>query len=505
MQDFIEEIYSESMVAENLICARESLNAGYYVRFLKFWAKASDGIEKIIVSLGEAGSVESAGKLLKIWKDVREAGDDIRLVGSLIGSELLPAIDEYLAGKPGIDVTEGKWTLKSSKRGFLTLKDETDGRLIHDAFDPMSEARELAKEIFDPDKDEYHILGMGLGYLPYALYEMSEGTSHIYVYEEDPDIALYASEYGVADFVDRDILAVVTGTAEEVTERFVKSVSASENRICYVQDWKHYAGCKYSDLIENISINDRTVRNLDTIWRINTRCNKKIESSPARYILSELKCDECVVVAAGPSLDDNMDFLKEFSEREECGYIIAVNTALRRLCKEGVLVDFVAAIDPLMSLADHLDGIEDYTKGTPLITNIKASSAFWKKYKGPIYTFKSADEDGESGDVWNVGGTVASLALEVAFRTGAETIRLIGVDLAYPDGKNHAGGVSFKATENRYGMNEVKSNNGGYVPSSREFIYYRKCIEDQIANHPGVKVINMSKNGAYIEGTVIEK
>lgn len=504
MQDFIEEIIRDSMIAEDLISAREALNKGYYWKFMSSWGKASAEIERLILSLGESGMSDQAQRILTAWKNVREAGEDIRLAGSAIESELLPAIDEYLYAGAVIEVTEGRWTLKSSSRGFLTLKDEKSGTFIHDPYDPMNEARELAKEIFDPDKDEYHILGMGLGYLPYALYEMSEGTSHIYVYEEDPDIALYASEYGVADFVDRDILTVVTGTAEEVTEHFVKSVSASENRICYVQDWKHYAGCKYSDLIENISINDRTVRNLDTIWRINTRCNKKIESSPARYILSELKCDECVVVAAGPSLDDNMDFLKEFSEREECGYIIAVNTALRRLCKEGILVDFVAAIDPLMSLADHLDGIEDYTKGTPLITNIKASSAFWKKYKGPIYTFKSADEDGESGDVWNVGGTVASLALEVAFRTGAETIRLIGVDLAYPDGKNHAGGVSFKATENRYGMNEVKSNNGGYVPSSREFIYYRKCIEDQIAHHPGVKVINMSKNGAYIEGTVIE-
>ena len=508
MQDFIESIYRDSLSLDYLYEAVESISRGSYENFLINWAMASERIETIIVNLGNDGKIDEARIVLEAWKTVRESGDDIRLSCAMIKEKLIPILENYIKELSDIDVTEGKWRLKSSSHGFLTLRDEEQSAYIHDPYDPMREATILAKALFNPEKGIYHILGSGLGYLPYCLYALSEKTATIYVYEDDKCISVYAREFGVLDWIECENLVIVNGTSEEIIDSFIRNIENDKSSVWYIQDWKHYTTEKNAAIIADLALNSRTERECERVWKINCLNNRKIDSKPVSDLIKRMRCDNCLVLGAGPSLDDNFEYVKQFHEKNKNGLIISVNTALRKLEVHGIKPDIVVALDPAPSLLTHLTGIESFTEGIPLVSNIKASNAYWTRYRGPIYRFRTRFvngnkfyDDEDAGEPWNVGGTVSSLALEAAFRIGAKEIRLIGIDLAYPGGKNHANETTFDNRDRKDDTLMVRANDGSEVPSNQEFVFYRRIIEEQIRSHRGIRVINMSKYGAFIEGT----
>ena len=108
-----------------------------------------------------------------------------------------------------------------------------------------------------------------------------------------------------------------------------------------------------------------------------------------------------------------------------------------------------------------------------------------------------ADTDEE---IWQFSGSVAGLALEAAIRLGAKRIYLVGQDLAYPDGKTYAEGMPYQADAGSRGTMLVPAVDGGMVPTSEAFHWFRQGLEAQIAKYDQVEYINMSKHGALIKG-----
>ena len=226
--------------------------------------------------------------------------------------------------------------------------------------------------------------------------------------------------------------------------------------------------------------------------------------------VSELKvyshADEAIIVSAGPSLNDNIDFIRESVGKRT---IIAINAVLKRLYKENIKPDIIVMIDPLKTMRDHLSGAESITEGVPLITTLNSNYDFVEAYMGPIYIIPNGEDEKqepcERGIPWeNVGGTVASLGLEAAYYLGAQKIYLVGSDLAYTNGNNYASGVAHGEKEAIVDKNVVDAVGGGKVSTNELYNMYRGIIENQIAMHPEVKVYNRAFGGARIEGTIEE-
>lgn len=102
--------------------------------------------------------------------------------------------------------------------------------------------------------------------------------------------------------------------------------------------------------------------------------------------------------------------------------------------------------------------------------------------------------------MYETGGSVTTLALDIVLRQGAKTVYLAGVDLAYPAGVSHASGTMDRHTRDISGMDPVEAVGGGIVYADRLFIAYRKWIEAKIKAHPEVAFYNLSDCGAKIEG-----
>ena len=87
--------------------------------------------------------------------------------------------------------------------------------------------------------------------------------------------------------------------------------------------------------------------------------------------------------------------------------------------------------------------------------------------------------------------------MEAALRLGAGKIYLIGLDLAYP------GGAAHELSQVKRNRITVKDVNGKDVETVPTFITFKKIIEKKIADNSNIIFYNLSKQGAFINGTCI--
>lgn len=214
-----------------------------------------------------------------------------------------------------------------------------------------------------------------------------------------------------------------------------------------------------------------------------------------------------IVVAAGPSLDKNVQELKRAKNR---GCIIAVDTALKTLLKAGIMPDLAVLIDPAKEPA--LFNREELLT-MPLCVAIYANSEIVQRHSGKKF-FATRDIEfmeelatqyKKDLYVMQTGGSVANNAFSVARIMGFKTIILVGQDLAYPGGKVHSAAAYENEAEIEMSSKyfEVEDIYGGKVYTEANMDAYRRWFEEQISFNPDCHVIDATEGGAMIRGTEI--
>ena len=494
-------MYKDALIGEYLQDVVEKSAISDVDAAIDIWKKASKLIEDIIPRVA-AADMECGRALLDAWKFAREERDDIRVLSYRIETSLLP---EFMASMNVLygpfDIQDKKYAFEKSYSGFLTVKDLSYGYL-HSLVDPMREAYILAKDLYDPKIDEFHILGCGLGYLAYKIWEVSFGSACIHIYEDDPAMLQYALQAGVLSWIDEDKLVIEDASdTEKMLKAFCFGYKDGRGDH-YISEWKTgtYKNLTSGKLIEEMDFNERTLRSKSGLLEINIRENKKLSLKSVEDLsrIANFSGKEFVVVSAGPSLDDSIDFLRESVGKR---VIVAINASLKRLAAENIRPDLCVVLDPKPELVSHVKGIEEFSENIPLIMTENSSFRFASAFRGEKYVISDYDRASD-GFEWFFGGTVASLGLDLAYYLKASKIYLIGSDLAFSEGKNYAGGLSHDEKE---GMNNnilVESTDGGQVATTHLYNKYRTIIEGQIERHPGVPVENLARHGAKIKGTL---
>ncbi len=507
LEDFLVDIYEKAMTLELIKEASYYSSIRHTYNRRDLWNEAASHIEKILFDLRES-DIKKASELLDGAQKAQANFSDWHTFSAAIDTEVVPKVTEYLKKFTGIEVDDGKWTLESSLTGFITIKHNNLGYL-HSPSDPMWESFLYAKSIFDLKADNYFILGGGLGYLAYQLWRMSEGEADIYIFEVDKELSEYAELYGVLSFIPENKIHIITGDdTENILEQYQKNIPGEKTvRTIYHWDYANYQG-KYADYFRVQISNEVTERACGGRWRKNYSSNIRLDHKFLTDLNKESFKDEWVVVGAGPSLNDNVDFIRESVGKRT---ICAINASLKWFSCNDILPDVCTVCDPLDSLIPHIEGIEDFTKNIPLVSDCVANHSFVEMYKGPRYyifsaiTATTAGKEKVVGDIWKIGGTVTSMAIELAYRMGAKKIHLIGADLAYPDAVTYADGVGHEVGKWNVDEEKVVSVDDKIIPTSIKFYEYKRLIEDQISNYQGVEVINRSLHGAYLKGTFCGK
>ena len=506
LESFLADIYEKALALDSVKKVSFYSNIRDPYKCVAYWNEASVGLNKILDDLKDA----DPGKKEDLYKSVLLAinnAKDLPRFSGIIDVDIIPKLMDYLNNFTGIDVTENEWTLESSSTAFLTLK-RTDGAYIHSISDPMWESFIYAYDIYKPEIRRYNIFGCGLGYLAYQLWKISDKEADIYIYETDEKICEYADMFGVLSLIDSENVHVICDEdKDKVIESFFEAADDNDSfSVIYYLD-NNYDGI-YSDQLLLCRSVFQTERVFDQKWKNNYSRNSSFDhSSISDFDLSKLH-DEWVVVAAGPSLNDNEDFIRQsIGKRTIC----AINASLKWFSKNSIKPDLCTACDPSDSLLPHIDGVEEFSSDIPLVTDCITNYKYVKQYRGPRYyvysdsSYKLSDESVDKNAVWTFGGTVTSMALEAAYKLGAKRIYLIGADLGYPDGITYAKGVGHDVGKWEKNEKSVVSVDDRMIPTSLQFYEYKYQIEEQIKNHPDVEVINRSLHGAYLKGSYCDK
>lgn len=215
-----------------------------------------------------------------------------------------------------------------------------------------------------------------------------------------------------------------------------------------------------------------------------------------------------IVIAAGPSLNKNIKQLKKAKNR---AFLIAVDTAIKPLLKEGIVPDMYATLDGKKPL--ELVMVEE-SRTIPLLATENASKELLEYHQGKKFFFEQnlayVDQmykiNNKVFEALPYGGSVATLAFSLVCHLGFQCIVMVGQDLAYTGNKSHADGTFHEKMKeedtSKYIM--IPGNYENQVPTLANLNEYRKWFEEFIKDWKAkyqVRFINATEGGAKIEGT----
>lgn len=214
-----------------------------------------------------------------------------------------------------------------------------------------------------------------------------------------------------------------------------------------------------------------------------------------------------IVVAAGPSLDKNIEELCPYQDQV---FIICVDSAIRTVLKYGIVPDLLVCVDPIKNPDLFAN---EYGKNIPLITHLCCNYKITKicggrkfySSDGEEYIKRIYSKYGKQAGMLPTGGTVANNAFSLLRLIGFETIILIGQDLAYPGKQLHTAEANAEyeldEEDNKYFY--VEGIDGKPVLSETNMTLYKKWYEEQVEKFPNIKIIDATEGGALIKGTEI--
>ncbi|QUL54553.1 motility associated factor glycosyltransferase family protein [Paenibacillus tritici] len=241
-----------------------------------------------------------------------------------------------------------------------------------------------------------------------------------------------------------------------------------------------------------------------------------VNSKDVSCLKNLFKNKPAIVVAAGPSLNKNIDELKKMKSK---AVIIAVDTIAKRLCEEGIIPDFICSIERDKETYSYFYENKIYPSETSIVAPLLLYPEIFNEFAGDII-IPMRENVGEY--IWlqqilglvgdnsiSLGLSCAHVAFGFAEHIGASPIILVGQDLAFGDSEeeSHAGGTIY---DNKDFTNEVFSAinktytegyYGGSVPTTDIWINFRKWFEIEIFNENMI-VVNATEGGAKIESTI---
>lgn len=212
----------------------------------------------------------------------------------------------------------------------------------------------------------------------------------------------------------------------------------------------------------------------------------------------------CIVVAAGPSLEKNVEVLRQAKGK---AFIICVDTAVTFLLERGIVPDMTCTVDPQKGLSYFT---RPESSKIPIAVSTDSDyrilEAMQEDVK-PFYFSTTNDycqrlyqEKGWTVEYFDGGGSVGTVCFSIGIRLGFKTIILIGQDLAFTDKKSHAGTGAFGEQDMIYGMLMVDGYYGDKVLTRMDFKHYIDWYNMMIPQLDGIEVINATEGGARLNG-----
>lgn len=430
--------------------------------------------------------------------------------------KLLELIDVYNEYKTDV-IDYSEYVLQSALNGELTLFMGSTGIHIHSTVNPSAEAVTLAKEYYRLDYNSYIVWGIGLGYHVKEL--LNVYAPQVTVIEPDIDMIMLALmnmefeeiEYGrlqiICDSDYTQLAEYITGNHDERIVIYSPELKHTMKKNEHTPELRQK---KILEKINQVFIRESSIRNNERRMNLNFSSNINVCTHYVDELKGRFKNKRVIIVAAGPSLDKNVELLKNIDRKNGKYVILAVGTVFKKLLNMGIKPDFVIIIESNESIIKQIDGVKDTDVPVLLLSTAYRELAKTypnEKYLIDQYEYARAEEHaGKHGyKLYSTGGSVTTTATSVAATLGADRIIFIGLDLSYPKGVSHASGAvgNVTTTVDTTGFIEIEGINGGVVYATNVLVIYRNWIQNEIKKYPNIEFIDATEGGAKIAGTKI--
>ena len=405
---------------------------------------------------------------------------------------------------------------------YVILKNDVP---LDDIENPRKAAKDmLSQNIKKPMKANDIIINFGIG-LGYLLDEtFNTHPSRIMIYEPDikilhfvlnnVDISEHLASGRVTIFTDLDELIKKLSsmylTKDKVEIVYLKNYAIIKNQELITLTQKVYDTCKS----KMIDIN--TITKFSKNWLENSIKNIAKVNNSATYLLSDLvnkfEGQTALIVAAGPSLNENIEKIK--SNREKF-LIFAVNKVLRTLLSNDIIPDFLVCLDAANT--DYtLVGLEDYLPKINCIMDLKSDNNILNKnFRRCFISFSENDfairnlmEYNRFIKTLEIGGSATTMAYVSAVVLGFSKIIFTGLDLAFKDDVIYSSGETIqKLSDSQIAIDRTTKNivyvdsvNGGKVATRDDYAAFIKHFELLINETDYKEVYNTTSFGAKING-----
>lgn len=362
---------------------------------------------------------------------------------------MLELPDEDAAGVVFKAAREGGWGVR---REGVTI-DSTY------APDRQAQARVSAEEF--EDAQIAVVIGCGAGALPLAIYEMTaDSGTHIAVFEPDPVVLRGAIRREQRLWRCDPHRIQFFSSPQSLKMHLLQQYRPAQGRVVQVcPPSSRRLAPELCDRIPKVveeamllaHINKNTVNGRARQWmdHLLTNLARRTELPSVFALQDVFQGVPAVVVAAGPSLDRNIELLREVQDEV---VIIGVNTSFKALIDAGVRPHLVLCLESL-NVSVHFEGLEEALGQTALALDQSSHPALFGLPAGHTFGFLNCSQAtmgfaarifGDEGvQGLPSGGSIANAAFSCANMLGCEPIILIGQDLAYTGGRAYASDTVF--------------------------------------------------------------
>jgi hypothetical protein len=398
-----------------------------------------------------------------------------------------------------------------SRSGQPTV--QVDGIAYHSAYDPQREAQKFYSSFQLEQADVILHFGWGLGYCGEFLRKRTKPSARIIVFEPDADL------FRLSDPVLNDprIQFVIGDQVRHFFDEWPLGGCQETDQFLWIE-WpaalrEHGSMAEMLRLQLKTYIRDRAANLLTHFQRGERYFQNAIRNfkyqrdADTGRLFGRFRNVPLVLVSAGPSLDRNIHELRGAGNR--C-FILSVDTALRPLLAAGITPHAVITADPSEMNAQHIAGIMPpaaYLIAEQAVQPVAVESANKRFLFGlglfPDSLFAKFGFAKTRLEAW---GSVATTALDLACRMGANPIIFAGQDFAYSWDRDYAShtlfhGRTFVVTQ----AVTIRRPDlwGNDVHTTENLAAYRDFFVRRMKQSPGVRFINATEGGILREGAEI--
>lgn len=388
---------------------------------------------------------------------------------------------------------------------------------LHSTVKPRDEAAEWVKRLELTENTYYVVLGVGLGYHVQELLKNLPVNSQILVLHTPLEVGLLNFVNSIPEHTwlsDKRVSFLQLTNIHDITVIIANSMI--ENRIKRVSLCRHFPAMRLAEMEYQV-LEDTLIPVLEKAMALNFNMKVTVEDkfllnywrnfsafviNPGIQVLKNVFADlPVVVVAAGPSLNKNIEELKKHVDK---AVIIAAGTAVGALYKHGIIPDFLVFTD---AASDNYELMKNFLcADTVLVSSTITDNEIVMNYPGPKCFFETWQ--GYSGEFKRYlpeairllqTGSVATAAVDFAKQCGARTIILVGQDLAFEDKKHtHADGVRSGSYEG-WDIIKIPGYYGGEVDSIGGFKIIIDHFNEYVQVNSHIDFINATEGGALIK------